>query len=228
MKILLLVMILCISSLTFAQQGSKAELIDEFKDFNCEIFLARMDNFYIRLNNDPSSTGYLVISGNKTQTTRKLTVELLLESAVVARKYDRSRIEIVKGPESGLIKIELWVVPSGVQKPDFHESRWDLTIDKGAEPFMLDSEMAQICPSAPFDAVAGELLEANPSGMIYVIVHGKNPAQRSRELNLTRKRLRGINSKRVRFFLRRSYIGYSDYYFAIGRRDRNEFKSYLQ
>lgn len=118
-------------------------------------------------------------------------------------------------------------MPDGVQRPDFQESRWDLTFGKEDEPFMLDSDMAQICPPAPFDSVARELLEANPAGLIYVVVHGRNSTDRRREVNKTPKRLPGIDRRRIRYFLRKSYVGYSDYYFAVGKRNRKEFKSYF-
>ena len=87
--------------------------------------------------------------------------------------------------------------------------------------------MGDICPPAPFDSVARELLDANPDGMIYVVVHGKTPSARLRELNATHKKLAAIASNRIRYFIRTSYAGYSDYYFAVGKRKRLEFKSYF-
>jgi hypothetical protein len=226
MKVLIPFIILMLSSFGIAQ-GSTAELIDEFEKFNCEVFLAHMDYLYLHLNNDPQTTIYLVVSGDKSTIRKKLAVELLRESALVARKYDGTRLKVVRSEESGPLKVRAWSVPDGSQKTDFGESPWDLTFEKSDEPFMLDSEMSEICPSAPFDSVAKELLEANPSGLIYVIVHGKNPAQRRRQLNRTSKRLPGIDKRRVRYFLRKSRGEYSDYYFAVGRHDRTEFKSYF-
>lgn len=224
MKSLLLLIILCTPSLVFSQQSSKAELIDEFEHFNCEDFKARVDNFYIHLNDNSSAKGYLVISGDKTQMKRKLVAELLLESAVVARVYDRSRVQIVKGPESGKVNIKLWLVPAGVEKPDFHEGKWELTFQKNDKPFMLESGMDDICPPAPFDALAKELLDENPEGRIYVVVYGRTPSERSRELTVARKKLASIASNRLRYFIRTSDAGYSDYYFAVGRKKRTVFK----
>ena len=141
-------MIICISSYAFAQQSSKAELIDEFENFNCEEFKARMDNFYIHLNDNSSAKGYLVISGNKTQTTRKLAAELLLESAVVARAYDRSRIQVIKGPESGPVNIKLWSVPAGGRETRLSRKQVGANVPKGRKTIPVGNRYGGHLPSS--------------------------------------------------------------------------------
>ncbi len=225
MKNLLTIFVLGFSSFAFAQQTSKAEMLDGFGSFNCEIFLATMDVFYTQLNNSPTTKGYLVVSGDRSTLRMKLVAELLVESAVKARNFDRSRVEVVHGQEAGALNVRMWLVPVGVDKPNFQESSWNLTFDKNDEPLVLDSEMTQICPSASFETVAKGLLQANQTGMIYVIVHGNDAGERMRQLSAARRRLGKVDPQRSRFFLRHSPIGYSDFYFAVGNRSRLEFKS---
>lgn len=227
MKKLIPIIVLFLTVSVFAQKRRQAEMIDEFGDFNCEMFKARIDNFYVHLFNQPLSRGYIVISGDNTSTKRRLAAELLLESAIVARRYDRSRVEIIQGPDRGGINVQLWVVPSGISKPDFSEVKWSPIFQKTDKPYLLDSEMSDICPSAPFELVAKQLLDSNTNGLIYVVVHGKTSAQRSRQLKASTNRLERIDPHRISYLLRHSEYKYSDYYFAVGICKRSEFRSWM-
>ena len=62
---LALIILFASFQICFGQVVPKAERIDEFGIITCEDFLARLDNFFIALNNEPSLTGYAIIYAEK-------------------------------------------------------------------------------------------------------------------------------------------------------------------
>ena len=186
-----------------------------------------MDGFFYQISANPASKGYFVISGSKEFLTRKLSLELLFESAVLQRRYDRGRVSIVRGHESGPFAIKIWIVKADAEVPDFGETKWDLRMSKGNSPFELRSDLAQICDPPPIERVAKDLLNSNSDGKIFVVVHGPTVQKRRVELVLARKMIASLDASRVRYLLRYSAIPYSDYYFAVGKPKRTDFKSYF-
>ena len=212
----------------FAQENPNAVLIDEFPRQHCDEFLARIDNFYLQLNSNPTSRGYFVITGEHKFLSQKLGTELMLESAVVGRKFDRNRVTVIRGNEKGDLQIRLWLVPEGATAPPFEKANWNLNMGLADEPFLLRSDMQQICSPPPFLSIAKDLLAANPEGLVYVLVHGQSHNERQRELSRSMRELSGVEPSRIRYLLRYSNgYRYSDYYFAVGKRKRVEFKSYF-
>ena len=221
----LIVLLLVIAS--FGQNEAKTILVDEFGQVSCDEFLARIDNFYHQINANPGSKGYFVIAGSKALLEKKLSYELLFESAVQQRLFDRTLTSIIRGYEHGPLEIKLWIGKSDARAPNFGEAKWDLRLPSGSAPHELRSDMAQICDPPPVDRVAKDLLEANPDGSIFVIVHGPTARQRRGEFRVARKMLAVFDPKRIRYLLRRSQAAYSDYYFAVGRPKRTDFKSWF-
>lgn len=211
----------------FGQDNPEAILIDEFGHIYCDEFLARVDNFSIQLAANPTSKGYFVISGGRDVLRRKLSVELMFEGAILDRGPHQTRTQIVHGSELGPFKVQMWVVGANESQPNFNEATWNLQIAKVDSPFLLRSDMEQICNPPPFGSVAKRLLEANPDGSIFVLVHGPTARKRQTELRNARKMLSQFNGSRVRYLLRYSGTSYSDYYFAVGKPSRAAFKSYF-
>ncbi len=221
----IIVLFLAVSG--FAQEKPKAVLVDEFGQISCDDFLSRIDNFYNQINNYPSSKGYFEITGSKEFLTRKLYIELLFESAVLQRGQDRSRTTIIRGKEAGPFEVKIWLVGVGTEMPELGETKWDLRMPPGSPPFELRSDMAQICDPPPIGRVANDLVNSNPDGSIFVVVHGPNHKQRQVELWLAKKMLSSFSPSRVHYLLRLSNTAYSDYYFATGSPKRTDFKSYF-
>jgi hypothetical protein len=212
----------------FSQSESKAILIDEFGPITCDDFLARIDYFYNELNRHPGSMGYFVISGGTNLLRGKLSIELQFESAVRQRGHDATRSKIVRGSEAGRFNVKIWIVELKAEKPDFGEAKWDLRLPPGSVPFRLRSDMEQICDPSPVGRIAKELLDSNPNGSLFVVVHGATSRERREQLRLSKKLLKLFDPNRVRYFLREhSDAAFSDYYFAIGNPARTAFKSYL-
>lgn len=76
---------------------------------------ARVDNFYIQLNNDPNSTGYIITYGTTREIQRR---EKLIRDAIKFRKYDPSRVVFVQGGNTGEGTVtRFWLVPAGARPP---------------------------------------------------------------------------------------------------------------
>lgn len=86
---------------------------DEFGDLKPDDIRGRLDNYFIELQNDPSSTGTVIIEGPKR---RRDALERLVRNHISFRKFDASRISIVQGGE-GEVKVTLWRVPAGATAP---------------------------------------------------------------------------------------------------------------
>src|SRR5438477_6023638 len=82
-------------------QGEAGFTVDEFSRANCEEFLARADNFFIQLHNNPTGNGFVIIEGDNKFLRKKLTYEEWWYGAVALRKFDGSRVRIIHASETG-------------------------------------------------------------------------------------------------------------------------------
>ena len=80
---------------------------------------ARLDNLAVELQNDPSTTGYIIAYGGRTSPIGQ--VERLMTRArdylTKQRGIDESRLVIVNGGFREYDSVELWIVPSGAAPP---------------------------------------------------------------------------------------------------------------
>jgi len=89
---------------------------DEYADLRFNDEKARLDNLAIQLQNEPGSQGYYVIFGScETEADQRSTraVDYLVNN----RGIDRSRITVVNGGCRETLTVELWVCPTGADKP---------------------------------------------------------------------------------------------------------------
>lgn len=91
----------------------EARIIDEYGPAQDDDVKARIDNFYIQLNNDPSAKGYIIVYGTAAQIKKQ---KAQIMKAINFRKYDASRVTFVDGP-AGEQKVKLWLVPAGADNP---------------------------------------------------------------------------------------------------------------
>lgn len=92
-----------------------AEKTDEFGSLPDDEVKARVDNFFIRLNNDPSSKGYIINYGTPAEIRKR---KAQINKAITFRKFDASRITFVDGPDNGSgILTKFYIVPSGAVDP---------------------------------------------------------------------------------------------------------------
>lgn len=115
MRILFLLLIV-MSSVAFAQteEQPKAVKIDKFETATNGYVKMKMDYFYTELGNNPSSQGYIINYG----TDREIAVrEKQIRVSIQWRKFDATRITIVRGGFWKTVKSEFWMVPPGAENP---------------------------------------------------------------------------------------------------------------
>lgn len=72
------------------------------------------DGFMVELNNNPTAQGYIINYGTAKEIRAR---ERQIRNAIAFRKYDRSRIVMVRGGNSGKLETQLWIVPAGAENP---------------------------------------------------------------------------------------------------------------
>ncbi|MGI9055040.1 MAG: hypothetical protein ACR2F2_04470 [Pyrinomonadaceae bacterium] len=80
--------------------------IDEFGTIANGDLKARLDNFFVELQNRPDKKGYILTKGSSKQ---MLSRERLIRNYIVMRKFDSSRIEFVNDGVSKKLNTELWI-----------------------------------------------------------------------------------------------------------------------
>jgi hypothetical protein len=92
---------------------------DEFPSIAFDDDKARLDNLAIELQNNPGSTGYIIVYGGRTS--RADTADRLGARAgeylVQTRGIDASRVVVVNGGYRDTSSFELWLVPQGAPPP---------------------------------------------------------------------------------------------------------------
>jgi hypothetical protein len=91
------------------------QLVDEFgKQVDDEV-KARVDNFYIQLNNNPNAQGYIVNYGTAAEIKKR---RAQIMKAINFRKYDVGRVTFVDGDDTGAgVNTKFWLVPAGADAP---------------------------------------------------------------------------------------------------------------
>ena len=92
---------------------------DEFPDISRNDEKARLDNFAIALQNDPSATGHLIVYPGKTGKRGEVQhhASRIIEYLVHSRGLDERRfVTLVGAPRDQLI-VQLWVTPQGATPP---------------------------------------------------------------------------------------------------------------
>ncbi len=89
--------------------------VDEFGKAQDDDVKARVDNFYITLNNNPNAQGYILNYGTAAQIKAR---KAQIMKAINFRKYDASRVTFVDGPAmGGDVMTKFVLVPPGAKKP---------------------------------------------------------------------------------------------------------------
>jgi hypothetical protein len=90
-------------------------ITDEFGTATDDDVKARVDNFYIQLNNNPTAQGYIINYGTPAQIRRR---RAQIMKAINFRKYDASRVTFVDGPDNGgVLNTKFYIVPQGASNP---------------------------------------------------------------------------------------------------------------
>jgi hypothetical protein len=91
------------------------EEVDQFGPASNDDVKARVDNFYIQLNNNPNAQGYIINYGTPAEIRRR---RAQIMNAINFRKYDASRVTFVDGPDNGTgVNTKFFIVPPGANPP---------------------------------------------------------------------------------------------------------------
>lgn len=91
-------------------------IVDEFGRATDDDIKARVDNFYIQLNNNPTARGYIINYGTPAQIRAR---RAQIMRAINFRSYDVSRVTFVDGPDNGTgIQTRFYLVPAGADAPN--------------------------------------------------------------------------------------------------------------
>jgi hypothetical protein len=108
------------TDLSRSETGSIASVptsseFDRFEAVPNDEVKARVDNFYIALNNDPSAAGYIINYGTDKEVAKR---EKQIRDAIKFRNYDASRVTFVRGGDKGTgIRTVFFTVPAGATPP---------------------------------------------------------------------------------------------------------------
>jgi hypothetical protein len=93
---------------------------DEFPDISRNDEKARLDNFGIELQNDPTATAYVIVypgRGGKRGDVQ-YHASRIVDYLVNSRNLDKSRIVTLVGPPRNELFVELWITPQGATPPN--------------------------------------------------------------------------------------------------------------
>lgn len=93
---------------------------DEFPDIARNDEKARLDNFVIEMQNDPSATAYVIVYPGKTGRRGEVQERSgrIVDYLVNSRGLDQHRIVTLVGPRRDQINVELWLTPQGATPPN--------------------------------------------------------------------------------------------------------------
>jgi hypothetical protein len=92
---------------------------DEFPDIARNDEKARLDNFAIELQSDPTATGYVVVYPGRSSKRGEVQhhASRIVEYLVHSRSMDQRRIVTLVGPAREQLFVELWLTPQGAAPP---------------------------------------------------------------------------------------------------------------
>jgi len=96
------------------------EKFDEFGEIARNDEKARLDNFAIGLQNDPTSTGYVIVYPGRTSKRAQVQDHFgrVIDYLVNSRNMDKSRIRTIEGPKRDELAVQLWIAPQGAAPPN--------------------------------------------------------------------------------------------------------------
>lgn len=90
-------------------------LIDEFGKQSNDDIRGRLDTFFAELSNNPNNQGYIINYGTDREITQR---ERLITNHINFRNFDRSRITLVRGGDTGSgVNTKLYRIPPGADNP---------------------------------------------------------------------------------------------------------------
>jgi hypothetical protein len=92
---------------------------DEFPDISRNDEKARLDNFGIELQNDPTATAYVIVYPGRSNKRGEVQQHAgrIVDYLVNSRGLDQRRIVTLVGPARDALFVQLWITPQGATPP---------------------------------------------------------------------------------------------------------------
>ena len=111
--------------LSFSLNGAtSSRKFDDFGDVNCEDEMARLDNFAIQLQNEPTMKGVMIFYGGRRFRGRlpkrgeaAARAARLKPYLVERRGISSERVSVIDGGYAEVFHVELWIIPPGATTP---------------------------------------------------------------------------------------------------------------
>jgi len=93
---------------------------DEFPDISRNDEKARLDNFGIEMQNDPTATAYVIVYPGRSSKRGEVQLHSsrVVDYLVNSRNLDQNRIKTLVGPARDELYVELWITPQGATPPN--------------------------------------------------------------------------------------------------------------
>jgi hypothetical protein len=107
-------------AISFPLPKASSRKFDEFPDITRNDEKARLDNFGIELQNDPTATAYVVVYPGRTSKRGEVQhhASRVVDYLVNSRGLDQRRIVTLVGPARDQLYVELWLTPQGATPPN--------------------------------------------------------------------------------------------------------------
>ncbi len=168
----------------------QARMIDEFRTAgnNCEEGFARLDAFFTELGNNPMDAGLIVINGDARDARAALRREQQLLNHFTFRKFDRSRVRIIRGAPRQAGTTQFWSVPPGADQPEISQDASSGVAEKPPpqQPYFYAADYLDGVPGCSgylYDLEEyARVLNANPAKTGRIVISQSSRAKYARTL----------------------------------------------
>lgn len=102
---------------SFGQEKPEARRIDKMEEICSEDLMARMDNYFNQLNDEPTAKGYIIFYGDSSREGRNLHLIKYMIESYPTRRFDKTRLVLLRGENLTQTRTEFWIVPTAAVPP---------------------------------------------------------------------------------------------------------------
>jgi hypothetical protein len=120
------------------------------------------------------------------------------------RRFDASRINVIRSADSDEAKTEFWIIPAGAMPPEVNGSPWSYDLSEQTKPLLLGTEhsdgVAGCVGGSPY--LYAEFLKANPKLRGNIVIGASSTADYRRRARETLDELneKGVSRGRLKTF----------------------------
>jgi hypothetical protein len=190
----------------------EARMFDEFRTAgnNCEEGFARLDSFFVELNNNPVDTGLIAVygdAGDKRAARRRATQ---LRNHFKYRNFDLNRIRMVFGRSRENGTTQFWMIPPGAEAPMIEAEVPVPEIERPTETTLYAAEYTDGvggCNGNIFDLAAyAAVLKTDTANVARIVIGQSSQAKYRRKANEIIAELRRLGIPRAKIVTVYKYV----------------------